>query len=123
MWNEDELQWYWTPDRDHYMPCSSDVVTGGQWEGETPAPENVEIIAYLDAIRPIPIDEQYIPSLEFDVLGVMRSLAHSSDSEVHTNVLEVMKVWRAADASSNRHVDTWKKQMDEVLLLLEKSKE
>ena len=34
------------------MPCSSDVVSGGQWEGETPAPENVEIIAYLDAIRP-----------------------------------------------------------------------
>ena len=105
------------------MPCSSDVVTGGQWEGETPAPENVEIIAYLDAIRPIPIDEQYIPSLEFDVLGVMRSLAHSSDSEVLTNVLEVMKVWKGTDASTNRHVDTWKKQMDEVLLLLEKSKE
>lgn len=106
------------------MRCSSDVVTGGQWEGETPAPENVEIIAYLDAIRPIPSDEQYIPSLEFDVLGVMKSLAHSSDSEVHGNVLEVMKVWRAAnDASSNRHVDTWKKQMDEVLTLLEKSNE
>lgn len=105
------------------MPCSSDVVTGGQWEGETPAPENVEIIAYLDAIRPIPIDEQYIPSLEFDVLGIMRSLAHSSDSEVHTNVLEVMKVWRATNASSNKHVDTWKKQMDEVLILLEKPKE
>ena len=39
--------------------------------GETPAPENVEIIAYLDAIRPIPSNEQY---LEFDVLSILQSL-------------------------------------------------
>lgn len=96
------------------MPCSSDVVTGGQWEGETPAPENVEIIAYLDAIRPIPSDEQYIPSLEFDVLGIMRSLVHCSDSAVSANVLEVMKVWRAAGVSNGRHVDSWRKEVEEI---------
>ena len=44
------------------MPCSETVVSGGQWEGETPAPENVAIICYLDAIRLVPSDEPYLPS-------------------------------------------------------------
>ena len=50
---ESEYQgyWTWTPDWDHWMPCSSTVVSGGQWKGETPAPENVEIIQYLDVLR------------------------------------------------------------------------
>ena len=65
---------------------------GGQWEGETPAPENVEIIEYLNAIRPIPSNEQYLPSLEFDVLSILQSLASSSDDGLRGNVGDVMSV-------------------------------
>ena len=101
------------------MPCSADVVTGGQWEGETPAPENVEIIAYLDAIRPIPSDEQYIPSLEFNVLSILRSLAGCSDATVHDNAVEVVRIWRAVNASTgSKHVKLWKKELDSVLALV-----
>ena len=97
------------------MPCSSDVVTGGQWEGETPAPENVEIIAYLDALRPVPSDEQYIPSLEFDVVKVLEALIHCGDVEAERNCREVVGMWKTARKvtnSSNRHVQFWLKQLD-----------
>lgn len=99
------------------MPCSSDVVTGGQWEGETPAPENVEIIAYLDAVRPVPSDEQYIPSLEFDVVKVLEALMLCGNVEAKTNGEEVVKLWktaRNATNSSNRHVKSWLKQLDDL---------
>ena len=75
------------------MPCSSDVVSGG--EGETPAPENVEIITYLNAIRPIPSNEQYLPSLEFDILSILQSQAGSSDDGLRGNVGYVMSVLSA----------------------------
>ena len=77
-----ERQWYWTPDHDNHMPCSRDVVTGGQWEGETPSPENVEIIAFLDALRPIPSDEQYIPFIEFDIAKVLKALTCCRETEM-----------------------------------------
>jgi hypothetical protein len=98
------------------MPCSTDVVTGGQWEGETPAPENVEIIAYLDAVRPIPSDEQYIPSLEFDVLVVLRSLCSCGEEEGRGNGREVVKMWKEAGsiARSNRHIQSWVQQLREL---------
>jgi hypothetical protein len=109
-WREVEKEWYWTPDRDNHMQCSSDVVTRGQWEGETPAPENVEIIAYLDALRPIPCDEQYIPHLEFDVIKVLKALTCCGETEAEENAKEVVKLWRNATNvtnDSNRNVESW----------------
>ena len=121
-WNDDEQQWYWSPDRDQHMPCFSNVVTGGQWEGEIPAPENVEIIAYLDTIRPVPSDEQYIPSLEFDVLTLLQSLSLCSDRTVCDNVLGVVKIWKDAGVlcvSSSKHVQSWRRALDNLLMLKE----
>ena len=121
-WNEEDLQWYWTPDREHWMPCSSDVVSGGQWEGETPAPENVEIIAYLDAIRPIPSNEQYLPSLEFDVLSILQSLAGSSDDGLRGNVGDIVSVLSAQGKvmkSRSRHLEGWKKGLQDIVALVE----
>ena len=74
------------------MPCSTDEVSGGQWKGEIPAPENVEIIAYLNAIRPVPSDEQYIPSLEFDVLTLLKNLSCYSDDTVREDFVEIVKI-------------------------------
>ena len=121
-WNEEELQWYWTLDREHWMPCFSDVVSGGQWEGETPAPENVEIIAYLDAIRPIPSNEQYLPSLEFDVLSILQSLAGSSDDGLRGNVGDIVSVLSAQGKvmkSRSRHLEGWKKGLQDIVALVE----
>ena len=101
------------------MPCSSDVVSGGQWEGETPAPENVEIIAYLDAIRPIPSNEQYLPSLEFDVLSILQSLAGSSDG-LRGNVGDIVSVLSAQGKvmkSRSRHLEGWEKGLQDFVAL------
>ena len=96
------------------MPCSSDVVTGGQWKGETPAPENVEIIAYLDALRLTPCDEQYIPRLEFDVVKVLKALVCCGETEAEGNAKEVVKLWRNATNvtnDSNHHVESWLREL------------
>ena len=63
---------------------------GGSGRGRPRPPENVEIIAYLNAIHPFPSNEQYLPSLEFDVLSILQSLAGSSDDGVCGNVGDVM---------------------------------
>ena len=70
------------------MPCSETVVSGGQWKGETPAPENVEIINYLDAIRPIPSDEQYLPA--FDIATLFKQLHGLSDPEVNESLRAIV---------------------------------
>ena len=102
------------------MPCSSDVVSGGQWEGETPAPENVEIIAYLDTIRPIPSNEQYLPSLEFDILSILQSLAGSSDDGLRGNVGDIVSVLSAQGKvmkSRSRHLEGWEKGLQDFVAL------
>ena len=65
---------------------------GGTVGGGDPGP--VEIIAYLDAIRPIPSNKQYLelPSLEFDVLSILQSLAGSSDDGLRGNVGDIVSV-------------------------------
>lgn len=113
-WNEEEMQWYWSPDCEYHMPCSSNIVTGGQWKGEIPAPENVEIISYLDAIRPVPSDEQYIPLLKFDVLSILRGLCDCSDVMVRENGEKVVKIWKDAGmvCRNNKHVKFWKNELE-----------
>ena len=71
-WNEGEQQWEWTPDKESWMLCSRTTVSGGKWKDETPAPENVEIIRYLDTIRPVPSDEQFLA--RFDVIAILHNL-------------------------------------------------
>ena len=94
---------------------------GGQWEGETPAPENVEIIAYLDAIRPNPSNEQYLPSLEFDVLSILQSLAGSSDDGLRGNVGDIVSVLSAQGKvmKSRRKVEGRKKGLQDIVALVE----
>ena len=72
-WNNSERQWEWTPDQVNWMLCSHTTVSGGKWKkNETPAPENVEIIGYLNSVRPIPSDEMYLQA--FVVLEILRQL-------------------------------------------------
>ena len=71
-WNCGERQWEWTPDQVNWMLCSRTTVSGGKWKNETPAPENVEIIGYLNSVRPVPSDEMYLQA--FDVLEILRQL-------------------------------------------------
>ena len=49
-------------------------MSAGGWKGETPAPENQLIIDYLDAVRPVPSDEQHLPSF-CDVAKLLQQLA------------------------------------------------
>ena len=86
-------------------------MTGGQWEGETPAPENVEIIAYLDALRPIPSDEQYILFIEFDIAKVLKALTCCRETEAENNARDVVKLWMSAKNVSNRHVESWLREI------------
>ena len=48
-------------------------VSAGGWKGEIPAPENVEIINYLNIVRPTPSDEQYLPAF-CDVVALLQQL-------------------------------------------------
>ena len=99
---------------DNWMPCSTDVVSGGQWEGETPAPENVEIIGYLDTIRLIPSNEQYLPSL--DVLGLVQTLLTSKDDVVRESAREVVTMLKSQEVkSSSVHVTALKASLEDAL--------
>lgn len=96
------------------MLCSTDVVSKGQWKGEIPAPKNVEIIAYLNAVRPVPSDETYIPSLEFDLLPLFKSLSCFSDSTVQGDLQEIGKILKATAVqcgTNRRYVQSF---MDEL---------
>lgn len=69
------------------MFCSKITVVGGKWENETPAPENVEIIRYLNAIRPVPSDEQYLP--RYDVPKIFSQLREFGVEKVCELVKEI----------------------------------
>ena len=88
-WDCDEGQWQWTPDWTNWMPCSETVVTGGQWDGETPAPENVAIICYLDAVRPVPSDEPYLPSA--DIVELVTKLHSLKNADINGSLSAVIK--------------------------------
>ncbi len=49
-------------------------VSHGMWTGEEPATENVEIIHYLDSVRPVTTEEVYL-SEQFDVATLLSGLA------------------------------------------------
>ena len=66
----------------------SPQVTDGQWKGEIPAPENVEIINYLDAVRPVPSDEAYL-SDSFDVTQLLDKLSALDDVEANKRVVAI----------------------------------
>ena len=55
-----------------WLMCAQ--VTDGQWKGEIPAPENVEIIHYLDTVRPAPSEEVYLAD-QYDLTSLLTDLA------------------------------------------------
>ena len=71
----------------------------GQWEGETPAPENVEIINYLDAVRPAPSDEVYL-SDSFDVAQLLVKLAALEIVEANGKVVAIATALKDQDILS-----------------------
>ena len=84
---------------------SSDMqVTAGQWKNETPAPENVEIINYLDAVRPVPSDEQYLPQ-NLDMTELLKKLVELCDNQVTASVKVILEMIVSQEVQSqNRHV-------------------
>ena len=90
------------------------IPVGGQWEGETPAPENVEIIAYLDAVRTVPSNEQYLPSL--GVFDLIELLLSSQDGLVLESIGAVLSSLHSQELlSQNRHTVVLRKTLDDLL--------
>ena len=97
------------------MPCSETVVSGGQWKGETPAPENVEIIKYLDAIRPVPSDEQYLPTFKFDVFVLFTKLHGLKDSEISEDLRAIVAMLEDVKLmSKNEHIASFKETLQKL---------
>jgi len=48
-------RWSWTPDWSYWMDCSTTIVNGGFWDGEEPVRANVELIKWLDNVKPRPL--------------------------------------------------------------------
>ena len=90
-------------------------MTDGQWKNETPAPENVEIIKYLDAVRPVPSDEQYLPQT-IDVAELLKKLLALSDDQVTSSVKMILEKISSLDIrSKNGHVLEFLKEVDTLL--------
>ena len=92
-------------------------MTAGQWKNETPAPENVEIIKYLDAIRPVPSDEQYLPP-SFDVAELLRKLVESGagDGQLRGSVKVILQeITSQSVASRSSHVLAFLEEMSKLL--------
>ena len=104
-WDNAAREWQWTPDKEHWMFCSRTTVSGGKWKNETPAPENVEIIHYLNAIRPVPSDEQYLP--QYDVAKILFQLKEFEEEEVGMLVREIGQIVTTAQ-------DRWPSQDPEL---------
>ena len=90
-------------------------MTDGQWKNETPAPENVEIIKYLDAVRPVPSDEQYIPQ-NFDIAELLRKMVEIGDDQVNGSVKVVLQQITSQEvASKSSHVLGFLEEMGTLL--------
>ena len=90
-------------------------VTDGQWKNETPAPENVEIIKYLDAVRPIPSDEQYLPQ-NFDIADLLKRLVEVGDDQVSASVKVILqRVTSQEVMSKSSHVSVFLEEMSTLL--------
>lgn len=63
-------------------------MSGGEWKGENPALENIEIISYLNAIRPLPCDEQYLSS-SYDVIQLLCELEGMGDEQITGEVKKI----------------------------------
>lgn len=90
-------------------------VTDGQWKDETPAPENVEIINYLDAVRPVPSDEQYL-SQNFDMVDLLKKLLEVGDDQVSGSVKVVLQSISDQEvASNNGQLSSFLEEMSSLL--------
>ena len=86
-------------------------MTAGQWKNETPAPENVEIIKYLDAVRPVPSDEQYLPQ-NFDIAELLKKLVEVGDDQVRGSVKVILqRITSQEVASKSSHVLAFLEEM------------
>ena len=90
-------------------------VTAGQWKKETPAPENIEIINYLDAVRPVPSDEQYLPQ-NFDMAELLKKLVELCDDQLTASVKVILETIVSQEVQSqNRHVTGFLGEVDTLL--------
>ena len=97
------------------FPTAPLQVTAGQWKNETPAPENVEIIKYLDTIRPVPSDEQYLPQ-NYDMADLLKKLVEVGDEEVRASVKVILQRITSQEVmSKSSHVSAFLEEMSTLL--------
>ena len=90
-------------------------MTAGQWKNETPAPENVEIIKFLDAVRPVPSDEQYLPP-NFNIAELLRKLVEAGDDQVRGSVKVILEeITNQRVVSKSSHVLAFLEEMSKLL--------
>lgn len=93
-------------------------MSAGGWKGETPAPENQLIINYLDAVRPVPSDEQYLPAF-CDIAKLLQQLAELGEglTEVARRIARVVLDFDVV----NRNSKSVKEALEKLEVFVERS--
>ena len=97
-------------------------MSDGNWKGEVPALENIEIINYLNAIRPLPCDEQYLSS-SYDVIQLLCKLKDLGDEQITGSVKKIATEVVALEGNLDVPTDVKvvKELMDQFRTLLDQS--
>ena len=75
----------------------------------------MEIIKYLDAVRPVPSDEQYLPQ-NFDVAELLKKLVEIGDDQVRGSVKVILQRINGQEVmSKNSHVSAFLEEMSTLL--------
>lgn len=92
-------------------------VSDGRWKDEIPAPENVEIIKYLDTVQPTPSDEVYL-SDSFNVAQLFDKLVTLEESEAKEHVVAIttaLKDQSIVSEDYGNHIKGLKESLAKVL--------
>ena len=92
-------------------------VSAGDWKGEIPAPENVQIISYLNMVRPQPYDQQYI-SPAFDIASLLGQLKELGDERISSGVRGIAGAVLALEHAPSE-VDVVRETVDRFRALLD----
>lgn len=75
----------------------------------------MEIIKYLDAVQPVPSDEQYLPQ-NFDVAELLKKLVEIGDDQVRGSVKVILQRINDQEViSKNSHVSAFLEEMSTLL--------
>ena len=100
------------------FPCYYTQISDGKRKGETAAAENAEIISYLNAVRPFPNSEEYLPT-SCDVVALLDRLSDLGDDGVAQLVKGIGMALLVSDVDAG-DVDAMKNTVQKLELLMEK---